>query len=92
MDDFKEKRARSMEYDFKGKRVLVTGAGKGESGNLCNVGWVIRQTWFSLLSVDAGIGRATVRALAQNGAEVIALSRTAADLESLKEEVWLTWM
>ena len=47
---------------------------------------VVRQNFlFSLL--DAGIGRATAIALAQYGAEVIALSRTAADLESLKEEV-----
>lgn len=35
----------------------------------------------------AGIGRAVVKALAQCGAEVIAFSRTQADLESLKEEV-----
>ena len=34
-----------------------------------------------------GIGRATVKALVQCGAEVIALSRTEADLESLKQEV-----
>ena len=34
-----------------------------------------------------GIGRATVKALVQCGAEVIALSRTETDLESLKQEV-----
>lgn len=35
----------------------------------------------------AGIGRAVVKALAQSGAEVIAFSRTQADLDSLREEV-----
>ena len=35
----------------------------------------------------AGIGRAVVKALAQCGAEVIAFSRTQADLDSLREEV-----
>ena len=35
----------------------------------------------------AGIGRAVVKALAQCGAEVIAFSRTQADLDSLKQEV-----
>ena len=34
-----------------------------------------------------GIGRATVKALAQSGAEVIALTRTESDLDSLKQEV-----
>ncbi|CAI8054189.1 L-xylulose reductase [Geodia barretti] len=34
-----------------------------------------------------GIGRATVKALVECGAEVIALSRTEADLHSLKQEV-----
>ena len=37
--------------------------------------------------IDAGIGRAVAKALAQCGAEVIAFSRTQADLDSLKEEV-----
>ena len=50
-----------MAYDFTGKRVLVTGAGKG-------------------------IGRNTAKALFQCGAEVIALSRTQSDLDSLKQE------
>lgn len=40
-----------------------------------------------MMHVCAGIGRATVKALAQYGAEVIALSRTQADLDSLKQEV-----
>jgi len=34
-----------------------------------------------------GIGRATVKALAQSGAEVIALTRTESDLDFLKQEV-----
>lgn len=48
--------------DLQGKRVLVTGAGKG-------------------------IGRATAIMAAARGAEVVALSRTAADLASLKAEI-----
>lgn len=48
--------------DFKGKRALVTGAGKG-------------------------IGRDVAIALAQAGAEVVAISRTASDLDSLKAEI-----
>ena len=47
--------------DFRGKSVIVTGAGKG-------------------------IGRATAKMLAARGAEVIALSRAQADLDSLAEE------
>ena len=48
--------------DFSGRRVLVTGAGKG-------------------------IGRVTAKILAGEGAEVVALSRSAEDLESLKGEI-----
>lgn len=48
--------------DFSGKRVIVTGAGKG-------------------------IGRATALMLAARGAKVIALTRTASDLDSLKQEI-----
>ncbi|KXJ23646.1 L-xylulose reductase [Exaiptasia diaphana] len=51
-----------MEFNFKGKRALVTGAGKG-------------------------MGRSTAIALAQCGAEVIALTRTQADLDSLVKEM-----
>lgn len=51
-----------MQIDFGGKRVLVTGAGKG-------------------------IGRNIVRSLKESNAQVIALSRTVADLESLAAEV-----
>ena len=47
--------------EFQGKRVLVTGAGKG-------------------------IGRAVVAKLAAERAEIIALSRTKADLDSLEQE------
>jgi len=47
--------------DFTGKRVIVTGAGKG-------------------------IGRSTALMLARRGAKVIALTRSAADLESLERE------
>ncbi|KAF4523797.1 hypothetical protein B566_EDAN013354 [Ephemera danica] len=47
--------------NFNGKRIMVTGAGKG-------------------------IGRATVRKLVSLGAEVVAVSRTQADLDVLKSE------
>ena len=40
-----------------------------------------------LIFSSTGIGRAVVKALAQCGAEVIAFSRTQADLDSLKNEV-----
>ena len=36
-----------------------------------------------------GIGRATVKALVQCGADVIALSRTEQDLLTLKQEVYM---
>ncbi|WP_075215925.1 SDR family oxidoreductase [Mongoliimonas terrestris] len=48
--------------DFKGKTVLVTGAGKG-------------------------IGRAIAEGLAARGANVVALTRSEADLETLKAEI-----
>ena len=48
--------------DFQGKRVLITGAGKG-------------------------IGRETAKCLAVRGARIVALSRTASDLESLADEI-----
>ena len=41
----------------------------------------------SLVHVHVGIGRAVSKALIQSGAEVIALSRTQADLDSLQHEV-----
>ena len=47
--------------DFTGKRVIVTGAGKG-------------------------IGRVIVAMLAQRGAEVVAMTRSAEDLDSLVAE------
>ncbi|WP_279478871.1 SDR family oxidoreductase [Aureimonas sp. SK2] len=50
-----------MSGDFTGKRVVVTGAGKG-------------------------IGRATTLMLARRGAQVIALTRSGADLETLQAE------
>jgi L-xylulose reductase len=49
-------------FDFTGKRVLVTGAGKG-------------------------IGHEIAAYLARSGAEVVAVSRSAADLESLHAEI-----
>ncbi len=52
----------TMEYDFTGKRALVTGAGKG-------------------------IGRVIAKHLHDLNAEVVALSRTQEDLDSLKEEI-----
>lgn len=48
--------------NFNGKRVIITGAGKG-------------------------IGRACATLMAARGAEVVALSRTAADLDSLNAEI-----
>lgn len=48
--------------DFTGKRVIVTGAGKG-------------------------MGRATAIMLARRGARVVAITRSAADLESLEKEI-----
>ncbi|MBB3936187.1 SDR family oxidoreductase [Aureimonas phyllosphaerae] len=50
-----------MSADFTGRRVVVTGAGKG-------------------------IGRATALMLARRGARVVALTRSGADLETLKAE------
>ncbi len=41
------------------------------------------------LTFLTGIGRSTAKALAKSGAEVVAFSRTQADLDSLKEEVQL---
>jgi L-xylulose reductase len=55
-------RGEEWTMDLQGKRVLVTGAGKG-------------------------IGRATAVMAAARGAEVVALSRTVADLESLAAEI-----
>ena len=54
-----------MTINFEGKRILVTGAGKG-------------------------IGRDIACLLANLGAHVIAVSRTAADLESLQQEISCT--
>ncbi len=48
--------------DFTGKRVLVTGAGKG-------------------------IGRGTAQLLAQKNAQIVAMSRTASDLQTLADEI-----
>lgn len=74
----------SHNYNFEGKRALVTGAGKGKA---------LQRNSQSYVIVDydhTGIGRATVKTLVQCGAEVIALSRTEADLLSLKQEVSYT--
>ena len=43
---------------------------------------------FNSCKLTAGIGRATVKALAKCGAQVLALSRTQADLEALEKEVY----
>ena len=72
----------SHSYNFEGKRALVTGAGKGKA---------LRSRSYVIPDYDhTGIGRATVKTLVQCGAEVIALSRTEADLLSLKQEVSYT--
>lgn len=42
---------------------------------------------YMYVHVHVGIGRAVSKALIQSGAEVIALSRTQADLDSLQHEV-----
>lgn len=49
----------------------------------------MKRVWLKCVS-STGIGRAVVKALAQCGAEVVAFSRTQADLDSLKTEVWDT--
>ena len=72
----------AMSYDFSGKRALVTGAGKGM---LHSIACMLEL--HHLAAFLAGIGRAVVKALVQCGAEVIAFSRTQADLDSLREEV-----
>lgn len=74
----------SHSYNFEGKRALVTGAGKGKALQRNSQSHVIPDY------DHTGIGRATVKTLAQCGAEVIALSRTEADLLSLKQEVSYT--
>lgn len=71
-----------MDYNFSGKRALVTGAGKGVLVHLHG-----RTKFMTFCFSAAGIGRATARALAKYGAEVVAFSRTEADLQSLKQEV-----
>ena len=128
-----------MDINFKGKRALVTGAGKGRIFPLQSQhNTKIAFSWFAwrgarlyntlafiimilrtsrksaqnvaldrntvLLKVSVrpkntgtiwrkrgclsvGIGRSTAKMLVECGAEVIALSRTQADLDSLKEEV-----
>lgn len=68
-------------YDFSGKRILVTGAGKGN-------GLLSKITLLPFTSVRCkGIGRATCIALGKCGAQVIGLTRTQSDLDSLKIEV-----
>ena len=72
----------SHSYNFEGKRALVTGAGKGKA---------LHSRSYVIPDYDhTGIGRATVKTLVQCGAEVIAVSRTEADLLSLKQEVSYT--
>jgi hypothetical protein len=105
-----------MEIDFKGKRALVTGAGKGKSMilfscyldcnfslklsnhaynfnvviyDLCVSYFIISQIFicYTFVLLLTGIGRSTAKALAQGGAEVIALTRSQSDLDSLVAEV-----
>ena len=50
--------------------------------------WHLYLKWFALNnSVSQGIGKATAILLAECGANVIALSRTQSDLDSLKSQV-----
>lgn len=92
--------AEKVGYNFSGKRILVTGAGKGD---YCFFSRVIEDlagfifSWFTFRGVACtvhvgqfffvGIGRATCIALGKCGAQVIGFSRTQADLDSLEKEV-----
>lgn len=73
-----------MELRLAGLRALVTGAGKG--GLAARV-WGGRGGAPALSVLPAGIGRSTVKALHAAGVQVVSVSRTQSDLDSLVLEV-----
>jgi hypothetical protein len=81
---------------FKDKKVLVTGAGKGKKKpNQINQKAVRmeisyfknRTTVLKQENIFQGIGRALAKRLCQLGSNVVAVSRTQSDLDSLTREI-----
>lgn len=77
----------AMELGLAGRRALVTGAGKGGPAAGARGGRRAERGAPALSRFPAGIGRSTVRALHAAGAQVVAVSRTQGDLDSLVREV-----
>ena len=67
--------------EFAGKKILVTGAGQGKSDEL-----QIKAMTSIVFKLFIGIGRDLVDQLVKNGANVVAVSRSAGPLEALKKE------